>query len=80
MHAGAEFNGTFHEYTASVEFNSDALEGAHIDVQIQLASVDTKDKDRDKIIRRPDMRSMAVDRASFEKLRSAEQIVRGVSA
>jgi polyisoprenoid-binding protein YceI len=53
--AGAEFNGTFHEYTASVEFNPDALEGARIDVQIQLASVDTKDKDRDKTIRGPDI-------------------------
>ena len=53
--AGAEFTGTFHEYTASVEFNPDALEGARIDVQIQLASVDTKDKDRDKTIRGPDI-------------------------
>ena len=53
--AGAEFTGTFHEYTASVEFNPDALEGARIDVQIQLASVDTKDKDRDQTIRGPDI-------------------------
>jgi polyisoprenoid-binding protein YceI len=41
MQAGAEFNGTFHEYTASVDFNPDALDRARIDVQIQLASVDT---------------------------------------
>jgi polyisoprenoid-binding protein YceI len=53
--AGAEFNGTFHEYTASVEFNPDALDRARIGVQIQLASVDTKDKDRDKTIRGPDI-------------------------
>ena len=55
MQAGAEFNATFHEYTASVEFNPDALEAARIDVHIQLASVDTKDKDRDKTIRGPDI-------------------------
>jgi polyisoprenoid-binding protein YceI len=53
--AGAEFKGTFHEYTASVEFNPDALGEARIDVQIQLASVDTKDKDRDTTIRGPDI-------------------------
>ena len=53
--AGAEFTGTFHEYAASVEFDPNALEGARIDVQIQLASVDTKDKDRDKTIRGPDI-------------------------
>ena len=55
MQAGAEFNGTFHEYAASVEFDPDALDRAHIEVQIQLASVDTKDKDRDKTIRGPDI-------------------------
>jgi polyisoprenoid-binding protein YceI len=59
MQAGAEFNGTFHDYTASVAFNPDALEGARIDVQIQLTSVDTKDKDRDKTIRGPDIFDIA---------------------
>jgi polyisoprenoid-binding protein YceI len=38
--AGAAFTGAFHAYTVSVEFNPDALDRAHIDVQIQLASVD----------------------------------------
>jgi polyisoprenoid-binding protein YceI len=53
--AGADFTGTFRAYTASVEFDPSALDRAHIDVQIQLASVDSKDKDRDNIIRGSDI-------------------------
>jgi polyisoprenoid-binding protein YceI len=53
--AGADFTGIFHDYTASVEFDPEALDRARIDVQIRLASVDTKDKDRDNTIRGPDI-------------------------
>jgi polyisoprenoid-binding protein YceI len=53
--AGAGFSGTFHQYSASVDFAPETLDQAHIDVQIQLASVDTKDKDRDKTITGPDV-------------------------
>jgi polyisoprenoid-binding protein YceI len=53
--AGADFTGTFHDYTASVEFDPEALDRARIDVQIRLASVDTKDKERDNSIRGPDI-------------------------
>jgi polyisoprenoid-binding protein YceI len=53
--AGAEFTGIFRAYAASVEFNPGALEQARIEVQIQLATVDSKDKDRDKIILGPDI-------------------------
>lgn len=55
IQAGAEFAGTFHAYSAAVDFDPNALDRAHIDVQIQLASVDTKDKDRDQTIRGPDI-------------------------
>jgi polyisoprenoid-binding protein YceI len=55
IQAGAEFTGSFHSYTVSVEFNPDALERAHIDVEVQLASADTKDKDRDQTIRGKDI-------------------------
>jgi polyisoprenoid-binding protein YceI len=55
IQAGAEFKGTFHAYTATVDFDPDALDRARIDVQIQLASVDTQDKDRDQTIRGPDI-------------------------
>jgi polyisoprenoid-binding protein YceI len=53
--AGAAFTGIFRAYTSAVEFDPGAPEQAHIDVTIQLASVDSKDKDRDNIIRGPDI-------------------------
>jgi len=53
--AGAEFNGTFHGYTADVDFDPDSLDRARIDVEIQLATVDTKDTDRDHTIRGADI-------------------------
>jgi len=53
--AGADFTGTFHDYTATVELDPQALDRARIDVQIRLASVDTKDKDRDDSIRGRDI-------------------------
>lgn len=53
--AGAAFTGTFRAFTASVEFDPGAPERARIDVQIALASADSKDKDRDNIIRGPDI-------------------------
>jgi polyisoprenoid-binding protein YceI len=59
VQAGAEFKGTFHAYTAAVDFDPAALDRARIDVQIQLASVDTQDKDRDQTIRGPDMFDLA---------------------
>jgi len=55
IQAGAEFKGTFHAYTAAVDFDPEALERARIEVQIQLASVDTQDKDRDQTIRGRDI-------------------------
>lgn len=55
IQAGAEFKGAFHAYTATVDFDPDAVDRAHIDVQIQLASVDTQDKDRDQTIRGADI-------------------------
>jgi polyisoprenoid-binding protein YceI len=59
IQAGAEFKGTFHAYTAAVDFDPAALDRARIDVQIQLASVDTQDKDRDQTIRGPDIFDLA---------------------
>jgi polyisoprenoid-binding protein YceI len=53
--AGADFTGTFRAFSASVDIDPMAPEQARIDVQIQLASVDSKDKDRDNIIRGPDI-------------------------
>jgi len=55
VQAGAEFKAVFHKFTANVQFAPDALAGASIDVTIDLASVDSEDKDRDTTIRGPDI-------------------------
>ena len=55
MQAGAEFKGTFHKFTAAVQFAPDALATSHFDVQIDMNSVDSQDKDRDTTIRGADI-------------------------
>ena len=55
VQAGAEFKGVFHKFTATVDLAPDALAAARIDVQIDLASLDTGDKDRDKTMRGADI-------------------------
>jgi polyisoprenoid-binding protein YceI len=57
--AGAEFKGVFHRFTAAIDFSPDALEAAHFDVQIELDSLDTADKDRDKTMRSADIFDVA---------------------
>ena len=59
VQAGAEFKGTFHKFTAAIDFSPDAPAGSHFDVQIDLNSVDSMDKDRDKTIRGPDIFDVA---------------------
>jgi polyisoprenoid-binding protein YceI len=59
VQAGAEFKGTFHKFTAQVAFAPDALSTAKIDVTIDLNSLDTQDKDRDKTMRGPDIFDVA---------------------
>lgn len=59
MQAGAAFTGTFKKFNAAVDFAPDALETSKIDVQVDLASVDTQDKDRDQTIKGPDLFNVA---------------------
>jgi polyisoprenoid-binding protein YceI len=59
VQAGANFTGAFHKFTAAVEFAPDALASSHFDVQIDLNSVDSMDKDRDTTIRGPDIFDVA---------------------
>lgn len=59
VQAGAEFTGSFHKYTAAIDFDPNAPATAHFDVQIDLASADTKDKDRDQTIRGSDVFDVA---------------------
>ena len=55
IQAGAEFKGVFHKFTAGVDFAPDSLAGSRIDVQIDMNSVDSMDKDRDTTIRSKDV-------------------------
>ena len=56
---GAEFKGTFHKFTAAIDFSPDALAGSHFDVQIELNSLDSMDRDRDTTMRGPDLFDVA---------------------
>jgi polyisoprenoid-binding protein YceI len=57
--AGAEFKGVFHRFAAAVDFAPDALAAARFDVQIELDSLDSGDKDRDKTMRSADIFDVA---------------------
>ena len=59
VQAGADFKGTFHKFSADVEFAPDALSSSRFDVQIDLKSVDSMDKDRDTTIRGSDIFDVA---------------------
>lgn len=59
VQAGAEFKGGFHKFTATVDFAPDDPASGHIDVQIEMASEDSGDKDRDTTIHGPDIFDIA---------------------
>lgn len=59
VQAGADFKGVFHKFTTAVEFAPDALASSLIDVQIDMNSVDSMDKDRDTTIRGKDVFDIA---------------------
>jgi polyisoprenoid-binding protein YceI len=59
VQAGADFTGGFHKFTAAVDFAPDQLAGSRIEVQIDVNSVDSMDKDRDKTMRGSDVFDVA---------------------
>jgi polyisoprenoid-binding protein YceI len=59
VQAGADFKGVFRKFSAAVDFSPDALPSSRIDVQIDMSSVDSMDKDRDKTILGPDVFDVA---------------------
>jgi polyisoprenoid-binding protein YceI len=59
VQAGAEFKGSFKKFTAAVDFAPDSLASSRFDVQIELNSLDTMDKDRDTTMRGPDIFEVA---------------------
>ncbi|HEY0748147.1 MAG TPA: YceI family protein [Steroidobacteraceae bacterium] len=80
VQAGAEFKGVFHKFTAAVEFAPDALASSRIDVQIDLNSVDTMDKDRDTTIRGKDMFDVAHQPTAHYVTKSISKTAAGFSA
>ncbi|MEP6884141.1 MAG: YceI family protein [Gammaproteobacteria bacterium] len=59
VQAGADFKGSFHKFTAAVDFAPEALQSSHIDVLVDLSSEDSLDKDRDTAIRGADIFDVA---------------------
>src|ERR1700682_6298889 len=80
VQAGAEFKGSFRKFTAAVEFAPDSLASARFDVQIDLNSLDTMDKDRDKTMRGPDIFDIAHYPTAHYVRRSFTKTATGFSA
>jgi polyisoprenoid-binding protein YceI len=80
VQAGADFKGSFHKFSADVEFAPDALANSRFDVQIDLKSVDSMDKDRDTTIRGPDIFDVAHWPTAHYVTRSFTKTAAGYSA
>lgn len=53
--AGAAFEGVFEKFTAAIKFDAKDLPGSRFDVRIDMASVNTRDGERDDIIKGSDL-------------------------
>lgn len=53
--AGAEFEGAFEKFTADIKFDPRDLPGSRFDVKIDMASVNSRDSERDDIIKSADL-------------------------
>ena len=80
VQAGADFKGTFHKFTAAVDFAPEALDSSHIDVLIDLNSVDSMDKDRDTAIRSADIFDVAHWPAAHYVTRTVTKTAAGYTA
>jgi polyisoprenoid-binding protein YceI len=80
VQAGAEFKGSFHKFSADIEFAPEALASSRFDVQIDLKSVDTQDKDRDTTIRGADIFDVAHSPTAHYVTRSFTKTAAGYSA
>jgi polyisoprenoid-binding protein YceI len=80
VQAGADFTGVFHKFTATVDFAPDALADSRIDVQIDMNSVDSMDKDRDKTIRGSDVFDVAHWPSAHYVTRSISKSAAGYAA
>jgi polyisoprenoid-binding protein YceI len=80
VQAGAEFKAVFHKFGASVDFAPDALANSRIDVQIDLNSVDSMDKDRDTTIRGKDVFDVAHNPTAHYLTKTISKTAAGFSA
>jgi polyisoprenoid-binding protein YceI len=80
VQAGADFKGSFHKFSAAVDFSPDAPANSRFDVQIDLNSVDSMDKDRDTTIRGPDIFDVAHSPTAHYVTRSFAKTAAGYSA
>jgi len=80
IQAGAEFKGAFRKFTAAVDFAPDALPSSRFDVQIDLNSVDSMDKDRDTTIRGSDIFDVAHFPTAHYVTRSISKTAAGYTA
>jgi polyisoprenoid-binding protein YceI len=53
--AGAEFVGTFERFTADIKFDPQDLAGSRFDVTIDMASVNSRDSERDETVKSDDL-------------------------
>jgi polyisoprenoid-binding protein YceI len=80
VQAGADFKGVFHKFTANVDFAPDALAGSRIDVQIDMNSVDSMDKDRDTTMRGKDIFDVAHNPTAHYLTKTITKTATGYSA
>ncbi len=53
--AGAEFEGAFQRFTTDIKFDPQDLAGSRFDVTIDMASVDSRDSERDETVKSGDL-------------------------
>lgn len=80
VQAGADFKGVFHKFTATIDFAPDALANAHFDVQIDMNSLDSMDKDRDGTMRGRDIFDVAHFPTAHYATRSFSKTASGYAA
>ncbi len=80
VQAGADFKALFRKFSAAVDFSPDALANSRIEVQIDLSSVDSMDKDRDSTILGPDIFDVAHSPTAHYVTRSFAKTAAGYSA
>jgi polyisoprenoid-binding protein YceI len=80
VQAGAAFKGVFHQFSAAVDFDPAAPASAHIDVTIEVKSVDSGDKDRDDTMRGADIFDAAHFPTAHYVTRSVTRTATGFSA